>query len=115
MKYKYTCLFILVVFAFVISTCKKEAPPCTANCESVNANGIVVNELTTTSVVGVPVSLSWVKFVGEFTQSLVIETVNLKPMVLSISHQTLILLRINKDKGNCSGTLSLFKLKARAA
>ncbi|MDN3655636.1 hypothetical protein QWZ08_08365 [Ferruginibacter paludis] len=43
-----------------------------------NANGSVINKLTNTVAAGVPVSLSWVKFVGVFSQSEIIATVNSK-------------------------------------
>jgi hypothetical protein len=48
------------------------------NCGAIKANGSVVNKLTIKGVPGVPVSLSWVKFVGAFSQSEVIATVNSK-------------------------------------
>jgi hypothetical protein len=67
-------LFILSSFLF-FNSCKKQAPVCTGNCATINADGRVVNKLNNTSAAGVPVSLSWVKFVGGFSQSEVILTV----------------------------------------
>ena len=58
--------------------CKKEAPPCTGSCRTINANGQVINKLTNASASDVPVSLSWVKFVGGFSQFEVITTVRSK-------------------------------------
>lgn len=74
------CKIIITAISFSIFTtaCKKQAPICTANCESINANGKVVNKLTAANAAGVPVSLSWIKFVGGFSQSKVITTVNSK-------------------------------------
>jgi hypothetical protein len=78
MKLPYKILLIIFSVSFLVNSCKKQAPACTGNCETINANGRVVNKLTTTSASGVPVSLSWVKFVGGFSQSEVIATVNSK-------------------------------------
>jgi hypothetical protein len=78
MKLTYKILLIILSVSFLVNSCKKQAPACTGNCETINANGRVVNKLTTTSASGVPVSLSWVKFVGGFSQSEVIATVNSK-------------------------------------
>jgi hypothetical protein len=78
MKLTYKILLIIFSVSFLVNSCKKQAPACTGNCETINANGRVVNKLTTTSASGVPVSLSWVKFVGGFSQSEVIATVNSK-------------------------------------
>lgn len=69
-------LSVLALFVF-ISSCKK-APACKENCAVINANGKVINKLTATSAAGVPVSLSWVKFVGGFSQKQVITTVTSK-------------------------------------
>lgn len=78
MKRTYIILLALLTFSFLINSCKKQAPACTGNCGTINANGDVINNLTSTSASGVPVSLSWVKFVGGFSQSEVITTVNSK-------------------------------------
>ena len=78
MKLTYKILLTIISVSFLINSCKKQAPVCTGNCGTINANGSVVNKLTTTSASGVPVSLSWVKFVGGFSQSEVIATVNSK-------------------------------------
>jgi hypothetical protein len=78
MKLTYKILLIILSVSFLVNSCKKQAPACTGNCKTINANGSVVNKLTTTSASGVPVSLSWVKFVGGFSQSEVIATVNSK-------------------------------------
>jgi hypothetical protein len=78
MKHGYKILLILLLVSTLINSCKKYAPPCTRNCGTINANGTVVNKLTNTSAEGVPVSLCWVKFVGIFTQSEIIGTVNSK-------------------------------------
>lgn len=74
------CKILITAISFSIFTtaCKKQAPVCTANCGSINANGKVVNKLTAANAAGVPVSLSWIKFVGGFSQSKVITTVNSK-------------------------------------
>jgi hypothetical protein len=68
----------LISILIFTSACKKQAPVCTGNCGTINANGNVVNKLTTAHAAGVPVSLSWEKFVGGFSQSEVIATVNSK-------------------------------------
>jgi hypothetical protein len=78
MKHAYKILLTILLLSIFINSCKKQAPACTGNCGTINANGSVVNKLTTTSAPGVPVSLSWVKFVGGFSQSEVIATVNSK-------------------------------------
>lgn len=78
MKLTYKILLTLISVSIFITACKKQAPVCTGNCGTINANGSVVNKLTTASASGVPVSLSWVKFVGGFSQSEVITTVNSK-------------------------------------
>lgn len=78
MKLTYKILLTVFSVSFLISSCKKQVPVCTGNCGTINANGSVVNKLTTTSASGVPVSLNWVKFVGGFSQSEVIATVNSK-------------------------------------
>ena len=78
MKHNYKILLTLLLVSIFINSCKKQAPVCTGNCGTINANGTVLNKLTTTSASGVPVSLSWVKFVGGFSQSEVIATVNSK-------------------------------------
>ena len=78
MKNTYKVLLTLLLVSVFINSCNKQAPVCTGNCGTINANGSVVNKLTTTSVSGVPVSLSWVKFVGGFSQSEVIATINSK-------------------------------------
>lgn len=78
MKHNYRLLLTLLFASIFINSCKKQAPICTVNCEKINSNGSVINKLTTTSAPGVPVSLSWVKFVGGFSQSQVIATVNSK-------------------------------------
>jgi len=77
-KHKHQILLTLLLFSIFINSCKKRAPICTGNCGTINANGSVINKLTTTSAAGVPVSLSWVKFVGTFSESEVITTVNSK-------------------------------------
>jgi hypothetical protein len=78
MKHNYKTLLTFLLASIFINSCKKQAPVCTGNCETINANGSVINKLTTTNASGVPVSLSWVKFVGDFSQSEVIATVNSK-------------------------------------
>ena len=78
MKLIYQILLTLISVSIFIASCKKQTPVCTGNCGTINANGSVVNKLTTTNASGVPVSLSWVKFVGGFSQSEVIATVNSK-------------------------------------
>ena len=78
MKNNYKILLTLLLVSIFINSCKKQAPLCTGNCVTINPNGSVVNKLTTTSASGVPVSLSWVKFVGGFSQSEVITKVNSK-------------------------------------
>jgi len=78
MKFTYKILLTLITVSIFTNSCKKQAPVCKGNCGTINANGSVVNKLTTTSASGVPVSLSWVKFVGGFSQSEVIATVNSK-------------------------------------
>jgi hypothetical protein len=78
MKLTRKILLIIISVSIFITACKKQAPLCTGNCGTINANGSVVNKLTTTSASGVPVSLSWAKFVGGFSQSEVIATVNSK-------------------------------------
>lgn len=78
MKLTYKILLTIFSFSFFINSCKKQTPFCTGNCETINANGSVVNKMTTTSASGVPVSLSWVKFVGGLSQSEIIATVNSK-------------------------------------
>ena len=67
-------LLLLLNFLF-LNSCKKQAPICTGNCATINANGQVINKLSSTNAKGVPVSLSWVKFVGGFSQSEVISNV----------------------------------------
>ena len=78
MKLTYKILLTVISVSIFINSCKKQAPVCTGNCGTINANGNVINKLTNTSASGVPVSLSWVKFVGGFSQSEVIATVNSK-------------------------------------
>lgn len=78
MKFTYKILLTILSVSFLVNSCKKQAPACTGNCETINANGSVVNKLTSATASGVPVSLSWVKFVGGFSQSEVITTVNSK-------------------------------------
>ena len=78
MKLTYKILLTVLSVSFLINSCKKQAPVCTGNCGTINANGSVVNKLTATNASGVPISLSWVKFVGGFSQSEVIATVNSK-------------------------------------
>lgn len=78
MRHNYTILLTLLLTSVFINSCKKQAPVCTRNCETINASGSVINKLTTTSAAGVPILLSWVKFVGDFSQSEVIATVNSK-------------------------------------
>lgn len=78
MKFTYKILLTLITMSIFINSCKKQAPVCTGNCETINANGSVINKLTSTSAASVPVSLSWVKFVGGFSQKEVIATVNSK-------------------------------------
>jgi hypothetical protein len=78
MKHIYKILLTILLVSIFINSCKKEAPVCTGNCGTIKANGSVVNKLTTTSASGVPVSLSWLKFVGGFSQSEVIATINSK-------------------------------------
>lgn len=77
---KNTSIFFVtfLIFSLFTASCKKQAPACTGNCGTINANGEVVNKLTNTSAAGVPVSLNWVKFVGVFSQREVITTVNSK-------------------------------------
>jgi hypothetical protein len=77
---KLTCkiLLTLITVSVFSNSCKKQAPVCTGNCGTINANGNVINKLTTANAAGVPVSLSWVKFVGIFSQSEVITTVSSK-------------------------------------
>jgi hypothetical protein len=78
MKHVYKILLTVLLSSIFINSCKKHAPVCTGNCGTINANGSVVDKLTTTNASGVPVSLRWVKFVGGFFQSEVIATVNSK-------------------------------------
>lgn len=78
MKLTYKILLTLILVSIFMNSCKKQAPVCTSNCGTINANGSVVNKLTATNASGVPVSLSWVKFGGGFPQSEVIATVNSK-------------------------------------
>lgn len=78
MKLIYKILLTLILVSIFITSCKKQAPVCMGNCGTINANGSVVNKRTNTNASGVPVSLSWVKFVGGFSQSEVIATVSSK-------------------------------------
>ena len=78
MKLTYKILLTILSLSFFINSCKKQAPVCTGNCGTINANGSVINKLTNTSAAGVPVSLNWTKFVGGFSQREVIATVNSK-------------------------------------
>ncbi len=78
MKLAYKILLPVLAVSFFINSCKKQAPVCTGNCETINANGTVVNKLTNASAAGVPVSLSWVTFIGGFAQSEIIATVHSK-------------------------------------
>jgi hypothetical protein len=68
-------LLPVLAVSFFMYSCEKHAPVCTGNCVAINANGSVVNKLTTTSAAGVPVSLSWVTFSGIFSQSELISKV----------------------------------------
>jgi len=78
MKPTYKILVTLISVSIFTTACKKQAPVCTSNCGTINANGNVINKQTNTNALGVPVSLSWVKFVGGFSQKEVIATVNSK-------------------------------------
>ena len=78
MKRSSILLSTYLIFTLFNASCKKQAPACTGNCGTINANGDVINKLTNASAGGVPVLLSWVKFVGGFSQSEVITTVNSK-------------------------------------
>lgn len=78
MKHTYKILVTLFSIAFFINSCKKQFLSCSGNCGTINANGNVINKLTAESAAGVPVSLSWVKFAGGFSQSEVITTINSK-------------------------------------
>lgn len=78
MKPTYKILVTLISISLFTTACKKQAPVCAGNCGTINANGNVVNKLTTANAAGVPVSLSWVKFVGGVSQKEVIATVNSK-------------------------------------
>jgi hypothetical protein len=69
MKLANNILLPVLAVSFFMSSCQKHAPICTGNCVTINANGSVVNKLTSTSASGVPVSLSWVTFSGIFSQS----------------------------------------------
>ena len=72
-------LLPVLVVSFFMNSCVKHAPACTGKCVAINANGSVVNKLTTTSAAGVPVTLSWLTFSGIFSQSEVISKVYSKP------------------------------------
>ncbi len=78
---KYTCgIFSIVIFlTTLLISCEKQAPPCTGNCAEINANGKIINKLDGTIAPTVPVELSWITFVGGFSKSEVIVTVNSKP------------------------------------
>ena len=78
MKRSSILLSTYLIFTLFNASCKKQAPACTGNCGTINANGDVINKLTNASAGGVPVLLSWVKFVGGFSQSEVLTTVNSK-------------------------------------
>jgi|SRR5450631_398004 len=69
MKLADNILLPVLAVSFFINSCQKHAPVCTGNCVTINANGSVVNKLTTTSAAGVPVTLSWVKITGIFNES----------------------------------------------
>lgn len=78
MKNTYKLLLLISIIFFFTNSCKKRVPFCSGNCETINATGKVINKLTATNAAGVPVSLSWVKFVGIFSQSQLITTTNSK-------------------------------------
>lgn len=78
MKRVSNLLLTFLIFSLFTASCEKQAPPCTGNCGTINASGNVINKLTNGIAAGVPVSLNWVKFVGGFSQSEVITTVNSK-------------------------------------
>lgn len=78
MKPAYKIILTLISVSILLTACKKQAPVCIGNCGTMNANGTVINKLTSASASGVPVSLRWVKFVGGFSQSKVITKVNSK-------------------------------------
>ena len=69
------CLFLLTALLFF--SCERDAPECKGNCETMNANGRVINNLTGTGASGVPVKLSW-SLGGGLPRGdrLVIQTVN---------------------------------------
>ncbi len=70
-------LSILLSGFLLFSTCKKEVPACSGNCETINANGQVINKLTGGAASGVTVSLNWVKGT-ELLSSEVIQSVSSK-------------------------------------
>jgi hypothetical protein len=72
MKLADKILLPVLAVSFFMNSCEKHAPVCTGNCVAINANGSVINKLTTTSAAGVPVTLSWVTFSGIFSQSVLI-------------------------------------------
>ena len=75
MKLVANILLPVLSVSFFMNSCVKHAPACTGNCVAIDANGSVVNKLTTTSAAGVPVTLSWETFTGIFSQSEVITKV----------------------------------------
>jgi 5-hydroxyisourate hydrolase-like protein (transthyretin family) len=61
---KHIASILLSVFitSFFIGACEKQAPDCTGNCGSINANGIVIDSVSGLPAAGVPVKLDWAKY-----------------------------------------------------
>ena len=59
MKHTYKVLVTLLSSSFFLSSCEKEAPRCTGNCETINIAGKVIDKLANTGATDVPVTLSW--------------------------------------------------------
>jgi hypothetical protein len=58
MMRKHFLIFLLLATV----SCKKQPAVCTGNCETINVNGYLFNNVTNTNATVAPVSLDWVKF-----------------------------------------------------
>lgn len=64
MKTGFDIFAVLLLVSLFLGSCRKQAPPCMGNCESIRATGRVTDGVTQAPVANIPVYLAWTRFVG---------------------------------------------------
>ena len=56
--------YLLISLLMLSISCKKQTAVCTGNCDTINVNGYLFNDVTNANAGVAPITLDWVKFTG---------------------------------------------------